>query len=117
MGIFIVALIITLVDHTLLNGGIGYVALCAGVFTLMIFIALKADGRGYSITKMNNQIEMEKIEKALAEQAEREKAEAEKGKAESEEAEDGSGSPAEPNENAQSAPTGADGKPDGEKNA
>lgn len=77
MGIFIVALIITLVDRTILHGSIGYVALCAGVFALMIFIALKADGRGYSITKMNNEIEMEKIEKALEEQAEREKAESE----------------------------------------
>ncbi len=75
MGIFVVALIVTLVDHTLLNGAIGYVALCSGVFAIMIFIALKADGRGYSVTKMNNEIEMQKIEKALAEQAEREKAE------------------------------------------
>ena len=73
MGIFVVALIVTLVDHTLLNGAIGYVALCSGVFAIMIFIALKADGRGYSVTKMNNEIEMQKIEKALAEQAEREK--------------------------------------------
>lgn len=75
MGIFVVALIVTLVDHTLLNGAIGYVALCSGVFAIMIFIALKADGRGYSVTKMNNEIEMQKIDKALAEQAEREKAE------------------------------------------
>ena len=50
-------------------GGDGWKAL------IMIFIALKADGRGYSVTKMNNEIEMQKIEKALAEQAEREKAE------------------------------------------
>lgn len=75
MGIFIAALIATLVDHTLFNNSIGFIALGAGVFTLMIFIALKADGRGFSMTKINNEIEMEKIEKKLAEQAEKEKAE------------------------------------------
>lgn len=75
MGIFIAALIATLVDHTLFNNSIGFIALGAGVFTLMIFIALKADGRGFSMTKINNEIEMEKIEKKLAEQAEKEQAE------------------------------------------
>lgn len=74
MAAFIVTLIMTLVDHTLLYGSIGYVSLCAGVFTLMIFIALKADGRGFSMTKINNDIEMEKIEKELEA---REKAKAE----------------------------------------
>ena len=68
MVLFIVALTATLIDHTLLNGSVGYIALCTGVFVFMIFIALKADGRGYSITKMKNDIEMEKIEKALEEQ-------------------------------------------------
>ena len=72
MGIFVAALIATLVDHTLFNGGIGYIALGSGVFAIMIFIALKADGRGYSVTKMNNEIEMEKIKQALKEQEERE---------------------------------------------
>ncbi len=93
MGIFVVALIVTLVDHTLLNGAIGYVALCSGVFAIMIFIALKADGRGYSVTKMNNEIEMQKIEKALAEQAEREKAEQDEQNEQDDKAED------EPSEN------------------
>ncbi len=74
MGIFIAALIATLVDHTLLGGSIGFIALGLGVFVMMIFIALKADGRGYSITKMNNEIEMQKIQKALEE---RQKAEEE----------------------------------------
>ena len=93
MGIFVVALIVTLVDHTLLNGAIGYVALCSGVFAIMIFIARKADGRGYSVTKMNNEIEMQKIEKALAEQAEREKAEQDEQAEQDDKAED------EPSEN------------------
>ncbi len=75
MGIFVGTLIATLVDYTLLNNAIGFIALGSGVFTLMIFIALKADGRGFSMTKINNEIEMQKIEKKAAEQAEREKAE------------------------------------------
>ena len=53
----------TLVDHTMLNGSIGFFALGAGVFALMILVALKADGRGFSMTKINNEIEMEKIQK------------------------------------------------------
>lgn len=65
MGVFIVTLIMTLVDHTMLNGSIGFFALGAGVFALMILVALKADGRGFSMTKINNEIEMEKIQKEL----------------------------------------------------
>lgn len=99
MGIFVVALIVTLVDHTLLNGAIGYVALCSGVFAIMIFIALKADGRGYSVTKMNNEIEMQKIEKALAEQAEREKAEQAEQNKQAEQAEQDDKAEDEPSEN------------------
>ena len=56
MGLFIVTLIMTLVDHTMLNGSIGFFALGAGVFALMIQVALKADGRGFSMTKINNEI-------------------------------------------------------------
>lgn len=78
MGIFVVTLTLTLVDYKMLGGGIGFIAMGAGVFTLMIFIALKADGRGYSITKMNNEIEMAKIEKELAEKEQKEKEEKEK---------------------------------------
>ena len=75
MGIFVVTLIMTLADSTLMHGSIGFFALGAGVFALIIFIALKADGRGYSITKINNEIEMQKIEQALKEQEEKEQAE------------------------------------------
>ena len=82
MAIFVAALIAAIIDRTLLNGAVTYVAIGTGVFTLMIFIALKADGRGFSVTKMNNEIEMEKIEKELAEQEEKEKAEAEEEKEE-----------------------------------
>ncbi|MCH5165527.1 MAG: hypothetical protein J1G01_03905 [Clostridiales bacterium] len=84
MGIFIAALTATLVDYTLLNGSIGYIALGTGVFVFMIFIALKADGRGYSITEMNNEIEMKKIEEALEEQQRREAQEKADGKSDGE---------------------------------
>ena len=82
MGIFVVALTLTLVDYKMLGGGIGFIAMGSGVFALMIFIALKADGRGYSLSKMKQEIEMEKIEKELAEQekAEKEKQEREQQK-------------------------------------
>ncbi len=75
MVIFIAALIATVIDKTLLNGSVGYIALGCGVFVMMIFLALRADGRGFSITKMNNEIEMKKIEEELKKQQEREQAE------------------------------------------
>lgn len=75
MGIFLAALVATLVDHTLLNGAVGYVALGAGVFVLMTLIALKADGRGFSMTKLNNEIEMEKLERERRESEEKAAAE------------------------------------------
>lgn len=74
MALFLAALITALVDHTLLSGSIGFIALGLGVFTFMIFIALKADGRGFSMTKINNEIEMKKIEDELAEKEKAEKA-------------------------------------------
>lgn len=77
MGVFIVTLIMTLVDHTMLNGSIGFFALGAGVFALMILVALKADGRGFSMTKINNEIEMAKLEEERAKLEAEEKAKAE----------------------------------------
>ena len=68
--IFVASLTATLVDINIFNGGIGYIALCSGVFVLMIFIALKADGRGYSLSKMRNESEMKRIEDALKAQEE-----------------------------------------------
>ena len=85
MAIFIVALIATLIDYRLLNGSVGFIALGAGVFVAMVLIALKADGRGFSMTKLNNQIEMEKIERELKEQEEKEKAQEDAGSEKSEE--------------------------------
>ena len=67
MGLFVAALVATLIDYKLLGGSIGFIALGCGVFALMIFVALKADGRGFSMTQINNEIEMQKLEKEAAE--------------------------------------------------
>lgn len=67
MGLFVAALVATLVDYRLLGGSIGFIALGCGVFALMIFVALKADGRGFSMTQINNEIEMQKLEKEITE--------------------------------------------------
>lgn len=68
MAIFIVTLTMTIIDYKMLHGSIGYVALSSGVLVLVIFLALRADGRGVSITKMNNEPEMQKMEKELEQQ-------------------------------------------------
>lgn len=65
MLLFVATLIATFVDHTLLNGAIGFISLGSGVFVLMVLAALKADGRGFSMTKINNEIELQKIEEEL----------------------------------------------------
>ncbi len=68
MGIFVVALTMTLIDFRMLNGAIGFVALGSGVFAIMIFIALKADGRGYSLSKMKMEAELEQAKKEAEEE-------------------------------------------------
>ncbi|MBD5132024.1 MAG: hypothetical protein HDT28_05480 [Clostridiales bacterium] len=73
MGIFVVALITTIIDRTLLGGSIGFIALASGVITLVLFVILKADGRGYSLTQMKNESEMAEIERAIQEKIEQEK--------------------------------------------
>ncbi len=78
MAIFVVTLTMTVIDYRMLHGSIGYLSLTSGVFVFVIFLALKAEGRGFSMTKINNDIEMAKIEKELAEKEAAEKALAEK---------------------------------------
>ncbi len=75
IGIFSVMLVLTLIDYRMLGGSVGFIALGTGVFALVIFFALKADGRGFSMTKINNEIEMQKLENAMKEQEARENAE------------------------------------------
>ncbi len=75
IGIFSVMLVLTLIDYRMLGGSVGFIALGTGVFALVIFFALKADGRGFSMTKINNEIEMQKLENAMKEQEARGNAE------------------------------------------
>ena len=67
MGLFVAALVATLVDVTLLNGSIGYIALGTGIVGILIFVVLKMDGRGFSVTQINNELEMEKIKREMEE--------------------------------------------------
>ncbi len=105
MGLFVAALVATLVDFTLFNGSIGYIALGTGIVGIMLFIVLKSDGRGFSITQMNNEIEMEKIKREM-EEAQKEADEQAESEAQSDEtiaaASETDGSDARPDENADS---------------
>ena len=74
MAIFLASFTATIIDPTLLGGGIVIVALCSGVFVLIAFIVLKVDGRGFSLTQLKNESELQKIEQALKEQEEQERA-------------------------------------------
>lgn len=61
MAAFVVSLTISLAG--VLPNVFGYVALGSGAVALALFMLIKMSGRGYSITEMNNEIEMEKIRK------------------------------------------------------
>lgn len=63
MAVFLAAFITALVDPKIFGGAIVYIVISFGIAVLVIFIILKADDRGYSISKINEQIEMQKIEK------------------------------------------------------
>lgn len=67
MGLFVASLIATLVDVTLFNGSIGYIALGTGIVGILIFVVLKTDGRGFSVTQINNEMEMEQIKRETEE--------------------------------------------------
>lgn len=68
MVIFIASLTVTLVDYKLLGGGIGAIAAGSGLFVFIVFIVLKMDGRGFSLAKMKQESELQKIEQALKDQ-------------------------------------------------
>lgn len=81
MFIFVVSLCVTLAAADLFGGAFVYITVSAGAVALVLFVIVKLDGRGYSITEINNEIELEKIEREnreLIERAERENAEIEK---------------------------------------
>ncbi|MDE5592670.1 MAG: hypothetical protein K2I75_01915 [Clostridiales bacterium] len=61
MAVFVVSLTLSLAG---VYGNIfTYVAIGGGAVALALFILIKISGRGYSVTQMNNEIEMEKIRK------------------------------------------------------
>lgn len=74
MGIFIISFPMSFMGTDWLYGVFVYTTAGGGAIALMLLLVLKIDGRGFSITKINNDIEMKKIEKAnkaLIEEAER----------------------------------------------
>ncbi|MDE6618059.1 MAG: hypothetical protein K2K13_03415 [Clostridiales bacterium] len=77
MAVFVVSLTISLAG--VYSNIFTYVAIGGGAVALALFMLIKISGRGYSVTQINNEIEMEKIRKEneaqlAAEQAEKEKA-------------------------------------------
>ena len=61
MAAFVVSLTISLAG--VMSNVFTYVAIGSGAVALALFMVLKINGRGYSITEMNNETEMEKIRK------------------------------------------------------
>lgn len=59
MAVFVVSLTVSLAD--VYRDIFTYVAVGSGAVALALFMLIKMSGRGYSITEMNNEIEMEKI--------------------------------------------------------
>ena len=73
MAAFVVTLTISLAG--VMPGVFSYVAIGCAAVALALFMILKINGKGYSITDMNNQMEMEKIQKENEELLAEEKAE------------------------------------------
>ncbi|MDE7165314.1 MAG: hypothetical protein K2O04_07840 [Clostridiales bacterium] len=61
MAAFIASLTVSLMG--VLSNIFSYVAVGSAAVVLALFVLIKMSGRGYSITEMNNEIEMEKIRK------------------------------------------------------
>ena len=61
MAVFVVSLTLSLAG---VCGNIfTYVAIGSGAVGIVLFLLIKITGRGYSITEINNEMEMEKIQK------------------------------------------------------
>lgn len=64
MAVFVISLTAFLaMDKGVVKDVFLYTAIGGGVVALILFAVIKLDGRGYSVVKMNNEIEMEKIRK------------------------------------------------------
>ena len=61
MAVFVVSLTLSLAG--VYSNIFTYVAIGGGAVALALFMLIKISGRGYSVTEMNNEIEMEKISK------------------------------------------------------
>ncbi|MDE6293335.1 MAG: hypothetical protein K2L88_01785 [Clostridiales bacterium] len=89
MAVFVVSLSVSLAG--VLSNVFSYVAVGSAAVALALFMLIKISGRGYSITEMNNEIEMEKIrkenERLIAEEKNEENAELRMQNAESEDKE------------------------------
>ena len=73
MAAFVVSLTVSLAG--VMRNVFSYVAIGCAAVALALFMVLKINGKGYSITEMNNEIEMEKIRKENEELIAKEKAE------------------------------------------
>ena len=76
MAVFVVSLTLSLAG--VYSNIFTYVAIGGGAVALALFMLIKMSGRGYSVTQINNEIEMEKIQKEneallAAEKAEKDK--------------------------------------------
>ena len=73
MAVFVTSLLVSLAG--VLREIFSYIAIGSAAVTLALFMLIKLSGRGYSITEMNNEIEMEKIRKENEELIAKENAE------------------------------------------
>ncbi|MCH5153898.1 MAG: hypothetical protein J1F71_01665 [Clostridiales bacterium] len=73
MAAFVVTLTLSLAG--VMRNVFSYVAIGCAAVTLALFMVLKINGRGYSMTDINNEIEMEKIRKENEEKLAEEKTE------------------------------------------
>ena len=62
MGIFVISFPMAFMGTDFVYGTFLYLTVGSGALTLLIFLLLKIDGRGFSMTKINNEIQMKKIE-------------------------------------------------------
>lgn len=68
MAVFVVMLAaVFAIPKGIAHDAIMYTAIGSGAVGLVLFAVLKLDGRGYSMRKINNEIEMQKIEAENAE--------------------------------------------------
>lgn len=63
MGIFVGSLPMSFLGTDFVYGVFVYTAVGSGAAALLLFVLLKIDGRGFSMSEINNEIELKKIER------------------------------------------------------